>query len=261
MQPQYHGRELLPKLLELWGMKGPSNVEPSSGREQRIKVGRSLLRTLKEAVPMPWQYAVKKILPKKIEEALVCCFMGANKLDVEARAFYVPNNDLTPAIRINVKGRDPQGLVPEGRPYEELCEFISTRLRELINPATGNPAVDKVSRTRDLYSGRHLDTLPDLTAMWSDEASIEALYSPGYGTVVGGHHDLRSGGHGAEGLLIVRDPAGRSIEAGEASGRDLAPSILQLMGVPVPETMEGKSLVKAQEPTPDRAESNSVTAR
>ena len=261
MQPQYHGRELLPKLLELWGMKGPSNVEPNPGRERQVKVGRSLVRTLKEAVPMPWQYAVKKILPKKIEEALVCRFMGANKLDVDARAFYVPNNDLTPAIRINVKGRDPQGLVPEGRPYEELCEFISTRLRELINPATNKPALHKVSRTRDLYSGRHLEVLPDLTAMWSGEAPIEALYSPGYGTVVGGHHDLRSGGHGAEGLLIVRDPAGRSIEVDEASGRDLAPSILQLMGVPVPETMEGKSLVKAQAPTPDRAESNSVTAQ
>ena len=97
--------------------------------------------------------------------------------------------------------------------------------------------------------------------MWSDEAPIEALYSPGYGTVVGGHHDLRSGGHGAQGLLIVRDPAGRSIEASEASGRDLAPSILQLMGVPVPETMEGRSLVRAQESEPDEAEPNRVTAQ
>ena len=97
--------------------------------------------------------------------------------------------------------------------------------------------------------------------MWSDEAPIDALYSPGYGTVVGGHHDLRSGGHGAEGLLIIRDPAGRPIEAGEASGRDLAPSILQLMGVPVPETMEGRSLVKALEPKRDEAEPNRVTAR
>ena len=167
---------------------------------------------------MPWQYAVKKILPKKIEDALVCRFMGANKLDADARAFYVPNNDLTPAIRINVKGRDPQGLVPEGDAYEELCEFISARLRELVNPATNRPALRKVSRTRDLYSGRHLEILPDLTAMWSDEAPIEALYSPGYGTVVGGHHDLRSGGHGAEGLLIVRDPR-RQVDRGRRGRR------------------------------------------
>ncbi len=261
MQPQYHGRELLPKLLELWGMKGPSNVEPDPTRERRIKTGRSLLRKLKETVPMPWQYAVKKILPKNIEDALVCRFMGANKLDADARAFYVPNNDLTPAIRINIKGRDPQGLVAEGDACEELCEFISARLRELINPATGKPAVRKVSRTRDLYRGRHLEILPDLTAMWSDEAPIEALYSPGYGTVTGGHHDLRSGGHGAEGLLIIRDPAGRPIEAGEASGRDLAPSILELMGVPVPETMEGRSLVRAPELELNEAQPNRITAQ
>ncbi len=55
--------------------------------------------------------------------------------------------------------------------------------------------------------------------------------------------------------------AGRPIEAGEASGRDLAPSILQLMGVPVPETMEGRSLVKALEPKRDEAEPNRVTAQ
>ena len=93
------------------------------------------------------------MLPSKIENMLICRVMGAEKLDTSARAFYVPNNDLTAAIRINLKGRDPHGLVEPGREYDELCDWLTVRFKELINPATGRPAVDKVSRIHEFLPG------------------------------------------------------------------------------------------------------------
>lgn len=243
MQPQYHGRDLIPDLLRLWGLYGPENIEPDQSREKRVTVQKSLLRKIKAAVPISVQYAVKRILPRPIENALVCRLMGTEKLDHEARAFYVPNNDLTAAIRINVKGRDPKGLVEPGEEYEKLLDWLTVRFQELINPATGKPAAVKISRIKEIYSGPYVDVLPDLTAMWSPEAPIESLYSPGYGTVAGRHDDVRTGGHGTDGFLIAGPHPNLETRFDAPSSIDLGPTVLSLLEVPQPEEFLGKPLL------------------
>ena len=242
MRPQYHGRDLLPILLKMWGMAQAQNVEPDPAREHRVVRKKSWLRRLKDNVPIQWQYTVKRMLPPRIEQAIICRVMGAEKLPADWRAFYVPNNDLTSAIRLNVKGRDPAGLVAPGREYDDLRDWLAIRLTELVNPATGRAAVEKVSRIHDMYQGPYLDVLPDLTAFWSPEAPIEELYSPGYGTVAGDHGDLRTGGHAAEGFLILRSSRAYLHEPAGASAKDVAPTVLDLLDVPIPAAMEGRSL-------------------
>ncbi len=242
MRAQYHGRDLVPALLEFWGMSQSANTEPHAEPEREVTLKKTFLRTLKDNVPIQWQYVVKKMLPSKIEDMIICRVMGAEKLDTSARAFYVPNNDLTAAIRINLKGRDPRGLVgPEE--YDELCGWLTARFQELINPATGEPAIDRVSVIHDTYEGEHLDRLPDLTALWSQESPIDALYSPGYGTVVGSHSDLRTGGHASKGFFIMQSPDGTRFDSPEGNAKDVAPTVLSLLGVEIPEEMEGRSLV------------------
>jgi predicted AlkP superfamily phosphohydrolase/phosphomutase len=182
------------------------------------------------------------MLPSRIEKAIICRVMGAERLPAGWRAFYVPNNDLTSAIRLSVKGRDPKGLVAPGREYDDLRNWLVIRLTELVNPATGRPAVEKISRIHDIYQGPYLDVLPDLTAFWSHEAPIQELYSPGYGTVVGDHGDLRTGGHATEGFLILRSSGAQLGEPAGASAKDVAPTVLDLLDVPIPAAMEGRSL-------------------
>ena len=242
MRAQYHGRDLLPILLEMWGMAARENVEPDPSRERHVAWKKSWVRALKDNVPIQWQYAVKKMLPSKLENAIICRVMGAERLPMTWRAFYVPNNDLTSAIRINLKGRDPGGLVEPGREYDELCGWLSERLLELVNTATGQRAVGKVSKIHDLYEGPYLDKLPDLTVLWSQEAWIQELHSPGYGTVSGVHNDLRTGGHAAEGFMILHAADARLAHTQDASARDVAPTILDLLDVPIPDWMEGRSL-------------------
>ncbi len=250
MQPQYHGRDVLPTLLELWGLSGPNNIDPDPAHERRIVAKKELAQKLKEAVPIRWQYAVKRLLPQKIEHAAISRTMGRGKLDPRARAFVVPNNELVATIRINLAGREPHGLVPLGRPYDELCRWIITRFRELINPATGKPAITKISRMKDSYHGPHMNLLPDLTARWSDEAPLDEVRSPGYGTVVAPHRDRRTGGHAEQGILIVQGvPQDTALHLDDACGKDLAPTALHLLGVPIPENMEGRSLLAAPAPS------------
>ena len=231
------------QLCSIFGVcRSPQNTPPVTARERRFVLKKSLLRKLKQAVPIQWQYAVKRILPSKLENAIICRVMGVEKLNTKARAFYVPNNDLTAAIRINLKGRDPLGLVEPEREYDELCGWLTKRLTQLVNPATGRPAVDKVSRIRESYKGAYLDRLPDLTALWAQDAPIDALYSPGYGTVVGSHNDLRTGGHAPQGFLAMKGPDLRPLESSDGNAKDIAPTVLHLLGVPIPEEMEGRSL-------------------
>jgi len=221
---------------------GTENIEPDPSRERHVAWKKSWVRALKDNVPIQWQYAVKKILPSKLENAIICRVMGAERLPTTWRAFYVPNNDLTGAIRINLKGRDPGGLVEPGREYDELCGWLSERLLALVNAATGKRAVGKVSKIHDLYEGPYLDKLPDLTVLWSQEAWIQELHSPGYGTVSGVHNDLRTGGHAAEGFMILHAADARLAHTQDASARDVAPTILDLLDVPIPDWMEGRSL-------------------
>jgi len=240
MRPQYHGRDLVPTLLQWWGMREHGNRRPDPARETRSIARQPWLKTMREAVPLPLQYVIKRRLPRAIGEALLCRFMGVMVLDVAARAYQVPNNEMTPAVRINVVGRDPAGCVERGREYEELRDFLAARLRDLINPATGRAALADVSVSDEVHRGEYRDVLPDLTGYWSAEAPIDALYSPGYGTVVGAHRDYRTGGHGPDGLLAVSGGRGQFVGAHIT---DVAPTVLDLLGVPVPSRLDGRSLV------------------
>jgi len=246
MGPQYHGRDLIPTLLRVWGLKGLENVEPDPSNEKRIRVRRGLVQWAKETVPVHWQYAIKNALPKPLEDAIVCRVMGSKKLDPTARVNYVPNNDLNPAFRVNLKGRDPHGIVEPGREYDELLAWLTERLEQLINPATGKPALGLISRPGDMYQGPHQDILPDLTAMWRFDGWIGEVHSPGYGVVSGGHHDLRTGGHDRHGFLVYEGPGEPDFSAALPSGKDVAPTVLRLLGLDPPGEMEGRTLVRSE---------------
>lgn len=245
MRPQHHGRDLVPTLLRLWGMRAAHDRLPDPRHERRVRARQPPLTRLRTAVPLPLQYAIKRRLPHRLRDALLCRFMGIMSLDVAARAYQVPNNEMTPALRINLLGRDPVGRVHPGAEYEALRDFLAARLRALINPATGRAALADVTVTDAAHAGEHRHVLPDLTGYWSDEAPIDALYSPGYGTVVGRHRDSRTGGHGPDGLLAIGGPPGALRGAHIA---DLAPTVLALLGVPIPAGLDGRNLADAAHP-------------
>ena len=100
------------------------------------------------------------------------------------------------------------------------------------------------------YHGPYMNLLPDLTARWSGQAPLDEVRSPGYGTVVAPHRDRRTGGHAEQGILIVRGaPEDMPLHLDDACGKDLAPTALHLLGVPVPENMEGRSLLAETAPS------------
>lgn len=151
-------------------------------------------------------------------------------------------------IRINVQGRDAQGIVPPSE-YDALCTEITEKLYQLKDARTGRPMVKNIVRTRESALD-HDPKLPDadLVVIWQEESVADVVDSPDFGRI-GPVPFLRTGSHRSDGFLIAK---GEGIEANTtlAPGHslDLAPTIVNLMGSPMPDYFEGQSLLQLTTP-------------
>ncbi len=154
-------------------------------------------------------------------------------------------------IYLNLKGREQQGILEEGTEAERVRAAIQNGLAGFPDAATSRPAIRTVSRREQLYSGPFVENSPDLLVN----------YHPGFRvswqTAVGGFaqsvlEDNKrrwSGDHivdpeAVPGILFMNRPLRQNHAPGVgASIIDLAPTILNYLGVLVPESMEGKSLL------------------
>jgi predicted AlkP superfamily phosphohydrolase/phosphomutase len=143
------------------------------------------------------------------------------------RAFTLPT-DLEGCIRVNLKGREPEGIVlPEE--YDALCREIADQFAQLVNPATGRPAVRKVWIRNEIFPGPAQEHLPDIMVSWDGSSTIEALYSDATGTLELVLPDPRTGTHSSSGFCVAAGAGfGRGVSAG---GRleDVAPTVLSLL--------------------------------
>ncbi len=229
--------EALPEMLER--VLAGSYSRPVSSR----KLG--LLKLLREAVPVAWRHRAKSRLPIALRHKLTAFWRTGAYRWSETPAFSMMA-DVQGWIRINLKGREAQGLIEPGLEYDALCEAIAAGLKTFVDADTGRPVVKEIVRADRVFKGRKLDWLPDLIVTWDDEPASKhrALASPKFGTVPwptpGRDPDGRSGTHHAQGVLIAAGPGVKSGNIENGHILDLAPTILALLGRPVPDEMEGK---------------------
>ncbi|MCA1992685.1 MAG: alkaline phosphatase family protein [Coleofasciculus sp. S288] len=147
-------------------------------------------------------------------------------------------------IRINLQGREAQGIVaPEE--YHALCDELTQKLYRLKDARTGEPMVKEIVRTRQSPTDSD-PKLPDadLVIIWQEQYATDVVDSPDIGRI-GPVPFNRTGSHRSDGFLVARGPAltpGSSLPQGHSL--DLAPTILNLMGAPIPATFEGKPLIQ-----------------
>jgi predicted AlkP superfamily phosphohydrolase/phosphomutase len=151
-------------------------------------------------------------------------------------------------IHLNRRDRFPLGVIEPGAEADRVCARLAADLRELRETETGEPLVARVVRTRELYDGPACDTLPDLIVLWREGyiSRVRTDVRPGSGSVLrptGRTIEEWSGSHRSDGLLIAQGPDFASAETVEgAQLADLAPTLLHLLGQPVPEDMTGRVL-------------------
>ncbi len=160
-----------------------------------------------------------------------------------------------PSIWINLKGVKCQGVV-EPAEHGALTDFIIEKLGDLKDPRTGKPIIARVYRRDEIFHGPFSDEAADLILDWWSEDSLFST-QPSFrkdkkkpAVMIREHRpseDSEWGGtHRLNGILIGRGPALKAAAEIE-NGRliDLAPTLLYLFGVPVPEDMDGKVLTSA----------------
>jgi predicted AlkP superfamily phosphohydrolase/phosphomutase len=149
-------------------------------------------------------------------------------------------------IYLNLKGREREGILEEGTEADRIRNAIQTGLREFPDTETQLPAIRSVARREELYSGDHVGVAPDLLV------NFHRGFRVSWQSALGGFADSLiqdntrrwSGDHivdpeSVPGILFMNRPARHN----HAQIIDLAPTILNYLGVSVPESMEGKPLL------------------
>lgn len=145
-------------------------------------------------------------------------------------------------IRINLEGREPQGMI-SAADYHELCDELCDKLYALKEPRKGIPMVRKIVRPRkDPHDSNPKLPDADLIVVWQDNYPTDVMESPDYGRF-GPLPHYRAGSHRAQGLIMANGPeieSNTTISSGHVL--DLAPTLLSLMDAPIPDYLEGKPL-------------------
>ncbi|MFQ5795330.1 MAG: alkaline phosphatase family protein [Candidatus Bipolaricaulia bacterium] len=142
-------------------------------------------------------------------------------------------------IYLNLKGREQLGWVdPDSADYEKWREEIAASLLDLADPESGDKVIQRVHRREALYKGLHLNWAADLIAHpqrgYDLKADIRAdeLFSIGPRI---GMHTYR------DACLFIRGV--QIAPQAPISIVDVTPTIFDLMGLPIPGDLDGRSLL------------------
>jgi predicted AlkP superfamily phosphohydrolase/phosphomutase len=145
-------------------------------------------------------------------------------------------------VYINVRDREPWGTVEEGADYERARTEVKAALEKLTDPDTGARLVINCFDREEIYSGPWVERAPDLLLELTPGYKVlndlhrRATVLPVGKGVYGG-----TGRHQREGVLIV-DGFG-ALSSAPHHIRDILPTILNVLRIPIPEGVEGRSLL------------------
>jgi predicted AlkP superfamily phosphohydrolase/phosphomutase len=182
-----------------------------------------------------------------VERLAESAFLSRRHIDWSKTKAYAQGN--FGQIFVNQEGRQPQGCVApqDVRPY---LDDLKAALMEIPHPVTGEPLVEVIHERDDLYHGPHAHLGPDLTVVLKDwRYRTIGLHDFTTNTVIGPAFGP-TGDHRTEGVLIAHGPAFKTGASPRgASLLDIAPTVLHLLGVPVPGDMDGRVLTEILDTT------------
>jgi predicted AlkP superfamily phosphohydrolase/phosphomutase len=191
MGPNYTATHMLDEIL--------ASFERTDNRSRRL-----LLKTLKKAwhkVPVRYRGRLRK-MGRRVEENIV-------HGERERRPYFsLPHNDISGAIRINMKGREPQGTIEAGDEYDAVCDMLEENLLALKNLESDAPVVKKVVRVQRDFPGPFAADMPDLFVVWNRPVPINGVKNRRGYTVRHPFTAARTGDHTEAGMLVARLPGG-----------------------------------------------------
>ncbi|HZD10849.1 MAG TPA: alkaline phosphatase family protein, partial [Candidatus Binatia bacterium] len=176
---------------------------------------------------------------KETRNQVVGRFLSFNNVDWSRTVAYSMGH--VGQVYLNVAGREPHGIVtPEN--YERTRREVIDALEELRGE-NGRPLVSKLILREETYHGQYAKYGPDIHLVLDEYNMIAFPLFATQNDIIADQIRGDSGCHRREGVFIARGPgvmAGGQLE--EISILDLAPTIMAVLGQPVPEVMDGRVL-------------------
>jgi predicted AlkP superfamily phosphohydrolase/phosphomutase len=237
LRPNECSKDLLGRVLTSLGYQYPA-ARAAAGWKQ---AGASLATTV---LPRGIRHRVRSLIPDGMVEAVDDAAWGREFDWSRSRAVSEAEQG-SAWLRFNIAGREPDGIVmPED--VDALRAAITADLESLTDPLTGEPAVAEVLTAAEVAPGPLTAQMPDLLVRWTPNTRIRRVRHPRVGLIDDGGGPYARTEHDGRGFLVA---AGPGIAAGQAANGegvareiDLAPTALQLLGLPIPEAMEGRPL-------------------
>jgi len=190
----------------------------------------------------------REVVRGKGQGLLKTLFLSFSEVDWSRTVAYSLGN--VGQIYLNVRGREPQGIVEPGEEYEALRNEIMAGLAELRDPTTGERVVQEIYRREEVYAGHHLERAADILFIPTRmEYFGFGEYEFGSNKIIERVERGISGTHRMNGVVLMwGEPVAPAVELQGANIYDLAPTILYLMGEPVPTDMDGRVLADGLQP-------------
>ena len=238
---QYPTEELMEKFCrELGYQPAPASVPVAAdGPAPR----RSPVAMLRGLLPDAVRDLINRFLPLSVQERLLSeKFAGAT--DWSRTTVYAPPGYYTGCLRVNLRGREPQGIVEPGAEYDALLTRLEQDLHALTDAETGKPVIARTVRLRDVFGEARHPALPDLVVFWAEhDRPLRRLHHPRAELSQSPHAFNRGSHHTTEGFLAAAGPAIRAAgRHGDVNPLAIAPTLLALLGVAQPETMTAPPL-------------------
>ncbi|MBM3293954.1 MAG: nucleotide pyrophosphatase [Candidatus Aminicenantes bacterium] len=152
-------------------------------------------------------------------------------------------------IYVNQKGREAQGTVAAGEEAKSLRAELKAKLSGLKDGEAGATAINHIYDKDEIYKGPYKDNAPDLIVGYNEGfraswASVTGSLSP---KIFEDNTKCWSGDHCIDpacvpGVLF----SSLKLRTNTPSIMDIAPTVLELFGLPKPAHMDGSSLLDAR---------------
>jgi len=151
-------------------------------------------------------------------------------------------------IYLNVRGRDPRGVVEPGAPYDALVARLRERLETLTDPISGRRVVARVRTAAEAYSGPLTQDAPDLVVTFSPgyRASFDSMLGGMAAAAIAPNTERWSAEHASvdeaavPGVWLSTIP----LSGDTISVMDVSATVLQYFGRPVPPDADGGSRLR-----------------
>ncbi len=135
-----------------------------------------------------------------------------------------------------------------GLDYYRFRDELIGELYELREEEGGEKIVDRVYMQEEIYWGEYVSSAPDLFIVMRNFSYLAYPLLTSDNKIVTDYKvEARSGTHRMNGMFVGSGPffaSGTKID--DAKILDVAPTILEILDLPIPDYMDGKSLVSAE---------------